>query len=57
MVGLLEEDDEIKQLKDRVIQLRNKFISDIDSRINKWIHNTLMAFVLSIRTLSRNQNQ
>ena len=58
MVGLLEENDEIKQLKDRVIQLRNEFISDIG--LNKWIHNTLMAFasfLLSIRTLLRNQNQ
>ena len=35
MVGLLEEDDEIKQLKDRVIELRNEFISDIDSRIEQ----------------------
>ena len=35
MVGLLEEDNEIKQLKDRVIQLQNKFISDIDSRIEQ----------------------
>ena len=35
MVGLLEENDEIKQLKDRVIQLQNEFISDIDSRIEQ----------------------
>ena len=35
MVGLLEENDKIKQLKDRVIQLRNDFISDVDSRIEQ----------------------
>ena len=35
MVGLLEGDDEIKQLKNRVIQLRKKFVSDIDSRIEQ----------------------
>ena len=35
MVGLLEENDKIKQLKDRVIQLQNDFISDIDSRIEQ----------------------
>ena len=29
MVGLLEEDDEIKQLMDRVIQMRNEFISEL----------------------------
>ena len=35
MVGLLEKNDEIKQLKDRVIQMRNEFILDIDSRIEQ----------------------
>ena len=35
MVGLLEENDKIKQLKDRVIQLQNDFISDVDSRIEQ----------------------
>ena len=35
MVGLLEENDAIKQLKERVIQLRNDFISDINSKIEQ----------------------
>ena len=57
MVGLLEENDAIKQLKERVIQLRNDFISDINSRIGQMdtqYLNGLASFLLSIQTLPRN---
>ena len=55
MVGLLE-NNKIKQLKVRVIQLQNDFISDIDSRIEQINTKYLDGLCKSIRTLSRNQN-
>ena len=59
MVGLLEE-NEIKQLKDRVIHCKMNSYQILIVGLNKWMYNTLIAFasfLLSIWTLSRNQNQ
>ena len=41
MLGLMEEDYKLKQLKESVVQLRNEFISDIDSRIEQMDTNYL----------------
>ena len=41
MLGLMEEDYKLKQLKESVVQLRNEFLSDIDSRIEQMDTNYL----------------